>query len=78
MAINIEEAKNNLLATIDNIDRNKLSLLDLKTYAETLKIISEIQTKSFSDYISQISNGFGCGYKPTTISELKGGADNGV
>lgn len=78
MAINIEEAKNNLLATIDSIDRDKLSLLDLKTYAETLKIISEIQTKSFSEYISQFSSGLGFNYKPTTVSELKGGADNGV
>lgn len=78
MTINLEEAKNNLLATLDSIDRDKLSLLDLKTYAEILKTISEIQTKSFSEYISQFSSGFGFNYKPTTVSDLKGGVDNGM
>lgn len=75
--MDIKQAKENLLEALDSIDKDKLSLSDLKVYAETLKVISEIQIKSYQDYLSDIMTGFNAAqYKPATVSELKGGAGN--
>lgn len=70
----IEQAKNDLLKTMDSIDKNKLSLVDLKMYAETLKVVSEIQTKTYAEALaetmSSVSVGFN-GYKAPTVSDMK-------
>ncbi len=77
--MDIKEARDNLLAVLDGIDKDKLSLPDLKIYAETLKTVSEIQTKSYQEYLSDVMSGFTTpAFKPATVSELKGGAENGV
>lgn len=68
----IEEARNNLLETLESINKDKLSLPDLKLYSEILKTASEIQVKSFSDYYSQLSTMVCSGYKSPTLSEMKG------
>lgn len=72
--MNIEEAKKNLLKTMESIDKDKLSLMELKSYAETLKVISEIQTKSyaemFAESMSNVSMGFS-GIKAPTVAEMK-------
>lgn len=68
----IEQVKKDFIATLDSIDKNKLSLPDLKLYAETLKTVSEIQTKSYAEAVaSAMSVGFNSGFKPQTVSELK-------
>lgn len=66
----IEEARNDLLKTLESMDKNKLSLSDLKLYADTLKTVSEIQVKSYMDYMTQA---MGCvsGYRAPTVSDLK-------
>lgn len=71
--MNIKEAKSNLLDVLENIDKNKLSLTDLKLYADILKTVSEIHIKSYEDYIAETMSGVAnCfGYKPVTVSELK-------
>lgn len=72
--MNIEQAKKDLLKTMESIDKEKLSLADLRLYAETLKVVSEIQTKSFSDMISESMsavNGFGMNYKAPTVGDMK-------
>lgn len=70
----IEQVKTGLIETLDSMDKDKLSLSDLQLYANILKTISEIQTKSyaesFAETFSALGGGFG-GMKPTTISELK-------
>lgn len=72
--MNIEQAKKNLINTLESIDRDKLSLPDLKLYAEILKTISEIQTKSctefFAEAMSAATSSFGS-YKAPAISEMK-------
>ncbi len=72
--MNIEQAKKNLINTLDSIDRDKLSLPDLKLYAEILKTTSEIQTKSYTEFFSEAmsvaSSNFGS-YKAPAISEMK-------
>lgn len=75
--MDIKEARDTLLETVNGIDKDKLSLAELKNYAEILKIISEIQVKNYEEYLSNIMSGFCCG-KATTISDLKGGAENGL
>lgn len=70
--MNIATAKENLLKTLESIDKDKLSLIDLKTYAEILRIVSDIQEKSYIDTITGMlstSNGFGC-HIPA-VSDLK-------
>lgn len=66
----IEEARNDLLKTLESMDKNKLSLSDLKLYADTLKTVSEIQVKSYMDYMTQAMGCVG-GYRAPTVSDLK-------
>lgn len=68
----IEQAKNNLICTLDSIDKEKLSLPDLKLYAEILKTASEIQVKNFHEEMTEMFKfGFGGSHQPATLSELK-------
>lgn len=67
----IDEMKNDLLKTLDSMDKNKLSLHELRTYAEVLKTVSDIQGKSYIDYLTQTMSGVGFGYKAPTVSDLK-------
>lgn len=70
--MNIATAKENLLKTLESIDKDKLSLLDLKTYAEILRIISDIQEKSYLDTITGLfSTGGGFGPPIPAVSDLK-------
>lgn len=71
--MNIEQAKADLIETLESIDKGKLSLPDLKLYAEVLKIVSDIQEKSYYEIMKETLSGFGgAPYKPATISEMKG------
>lgn len=70
----VEQAKKELLSTMESIDKDKLSLPDLRMYADILKIISEIQTKTFSEMMSETMNSMSAGfniYKPPIISDMK-------
>lgn len=69
--MNIEQAKSDLIQTLSDIDKEKLSLSDLKLYAETLRTISEIQSKSYAEMLAETLSGGGFGYKPATVSDLK-------
>lgn len=66
----IEQAKNNLLLTLESMDKDKLSLGDLQLYANILRTISEIQTKSYMECITETLSG-GFGMRPSTVSDLK-------
>ncbi len=72
--MNIEHIKNDLLRTLDGIDKEKLSLCDLKIYAEIVKTVSEVQEKDHLEKLveamSSVSTGFN-GPKVPTVSELK-------
>ncbi len=72
--MNIEHIKNDLLRTLDGINKEKLSLYDLKAYAEIVKTVSEIQEKGYMDKLvdamSNVSTGFN-GTKAPTVSDLK-------
>ena len=70
--MNIATAKESLLKTLESIDKDKLSMLDLKTYAEILRIVSETQEKSYLDTITGLlSTGGGFGHPIPAVSELK-------
>lgn len=71
--MDIKEAREELLLTLESIDKDKLSLPDLKLYADTLKTVSEIQVKSYSEYLAETMNSaLCCGYKSPTVGEMKG------
>lgn len=72
----VKDARDELLKTINSIDKDKLSLADLRLYAETLKIASEIQVKSYSECLSEVMGGMAGGFnsRPATISDMKGDA----
>lgn len=68
----IEQAKNDLLATLDSMDKNKLSLPDLAMYAEILKTASEIQSKSYAEMLAEtLTSRSGPGLASPKISDLK-------
>lgn len=70
--MDIKEVRDNLLDTLTDIDKDKLSLPELKLYAEILKTISEVQVKSFSEYIADMQSGMACTFNAPKVSEMKG------
>lgn len=70
--MNIEQEKNELVETLHSLDKEKLSLSDLRLYAEILKILSEIQEKSYFELLTEtLKSGGGLGARPITVSDLK-------
>ncbi len=72
--MNIEHIKNDLLSTLGSIDKEKLNLYDLRTYAEIVKTVSEIQEKGYMDKLVETMSGMSTGFngpKAPTISDLK-------
>jgi len=68
----IDQLKANLLSTLNSIDREKLSLPDLNLYAQILRTASEIQTKSYTEYLAEtFASAGGLRYSPPAVSELK-------
>lgn len=76
--ITIKDLKQGLMETIQKIDKNKVTVSDLKILAETVNVLSTIKDKpmDYMDYFLQASYA-GFGYKPTTVSDLKGDEQNG-
>lgn len=68
----IEQAKKDLLTTLDSMDKNKLSLPDLSIYAQILKTVSEIQSKSYVEMMAEaFSSNKGLGFNSPKVSDLK-------
>lgn len=66
--------KDKLLMTMDSIDKDKLSLMDLRLYADILKTVSEIQTKSYAETMAEMMNGFHVSTPQTRfVGEMKEG-----
>lgn len=72
--MNIEHIKNDLLRTLESINKDKLSLYDLKTYAEIIKTVAEINSKDYMEKLietmSTASTGFN-GSKTPTVADMK-------
>lgn len=70
----VEKEKQNLIKSLSEMDKNKLSLYELKTYAEILEILSKIKIDSYLDKLSSAFCNAGFGGPPKqTIGEFKGG-----
>lgn len=71
--ITITELKQELMDTIEKIDKEKVTISDLKTLAETVGVLSAIKENQtdYMDVLMKMSS-VGFGYKPTTVSDLKG------
>ena len=71
--ITINELKHELMDTIKKIDKEKVTISDLKTLAETVGVLSTIKENQtdYMDVLMKMSSS-GFGYKPTTVSDLKG------
>lgn len=67
--------KNKLMETLDSIDKDKLTLMDLRMYADILKTVSEIQTKSYAEAMAEMMSGIHNPLpQPTLLGGLKGDA----
>ena len=71
--ITITELKQELMDTIEKIDKEKVTISDLKTLSETVGVLSTIKENQtdYMDVLMKMSSS-GFGYKPTTVSDLKG------
>lgn len=71
--ITIKELKQELINTIQKIDKDKITVSDLKILAETVGVLSAIRENQtdYMDVLMKMSSA-GFGYKPTTVSDLKG------
>ena len=71
--ITIKDLKQDLMDIIDKIDKEKVTISDLKTLAETVGVLSTIKENQtdYMDVLMKMSTS-GFGYKPTTVSDLKG------
>ena len=68
----VKDLKQQLIDTVSGIDKSKLTIFDLHTLAETVKIISETSDTStnYLDLLSKtVAGGFG-NTKPSTIADL--------
>lgn len=73
MKITIEDLKQELMETIHKIDKEKITVFDIKTISETVSIISTIkenQTEYFETLMETFKSSSTA--KPPTVSELKG------
>lgn len=71
--ITVKMLKQELMDTIKKIDKDKITVSDLKILAETVGVLANINdnTINYMDILAKASSG--CfGYKPTTVSDLKG------
>lgn len=77
--MDIKHARDSLLDTLTDIDKEKLNLQELKTYAEIMKTISEIQVKTFAEYMTEVQQNICCSsaFNSPKIYEMKGEATNG-
>lgn len=71
--ITINDLKQELMDTINKIDKDKITVSDLKILAETVSVLSTIKENQtdYMDFLMKMYSG-GFGYKPTTVSDLKG------
>lgn len=78
--VDVETIKSEILETLHGINKDNLSIYDLKTYAEILKITSEAQDKKYFDTLVEKFSSLSSQPYPgsKTISEMKGDATNGV
>lgn len=66
--------KDDLLSTLGEIDKSKLSLMDLRLYADTLKVAPEIQTKSYVEMVADAMRGIHAPYSDAAaLSNATGG-----
>lgn len=73
--MDVNTLKEKLLATLDGIDKDKLSLMDLRLYADILKTVSEIQAKTYAETMAEIMNGFhAITPQPIALGDVKGDA----
>lgn len=70
----VVEEKDNLVKSLSEMDKNELSLFELKTYAEILEILSKIKIDKYFDKLTEMMGSMNFGGVPkTTIGEAKGG-----
>lgn len=70
----VAEEKDNLVKSLSEMDKNELSLFELKTYAEILEILSKIKIDGYFDKLTKMMCNMNYGGVPkTTIGEVKGG-----
>lgn len=72
----IDTLKNDLIETLEGIDKDRLDLCSLKTYAEIVKTTSEIKNQTAMPILDGSTTwggfgGFGGGPKMLTIGDMR-------
>lgn len=71
----VERIKSDIFKTLESIDKGKLSLYDLKTYAEIFKITAETKEEEyFNSLVKKLmdtTKDTCCCTAPKTVSEMR-------
>lgn len=72
--MDISKLKEELISTVGSIDKDKLSLYDLKVYAEILKIVSDTHANGYEEILMKSLEALNTPspIKPLTIADMKG------
>lgn len=71
--ITIKDLKQELIDTIAKIDKEKITISDIKIISDAVSVLSTIKDDpvDYMDVLLKMSSGGFC-YKPATVSDLKG------
>lgn len=71
----IKDLKNDLVDHLMNIDKTKLSMMDLKTYGEIVRLVDEMDkpdlSERWADMLKTVNTGFGGYYHPVEMKEAQ-------
>lgn len=75
--VTLEDLKNRMLTELGKRDLSHAQLCEIKELAETLKVVSEIQTKSIFDYLKETSQTNYCCAPPLSTNPFSTDNTNG-
>lgn len=72
---NIRDLKDDLVNHLLNVDKTKLSMMDLKLYSEIVRLVDEMDKPDLSDRWNDLfktfNTGFGGNYHPVEMKEAR-------
>lgn len=70
----IKDLKNDLVDHLLCIDKSKLSMMDLKTYCEIIKLVDEMDKPGPDEFwksaVQTLNSGYNSAYRPVEMKEV--------
>lgn len=70
----IEDVKNDLVTYLLSVDKSKLSMTDLRTYCDIVKLVDSLYkpepVEYWKDIFQTVNHGFGSNYRPVETKEV--------